>query len=1087
METISRKRIVRLSIIVSLLLFATMKTAADNAPEATLLNVVFNLDGTATDVSPMHNTIVSVGRTNTQNYYNELYDSNVASFSNTWGGATASYYRIDYSANTDFRNALADGHSLEMLVCPNYSGTIANVEAKPFSSHQAGGTGLMVSTVSGERRNEFTFLPNVSTTGSSNWIWCTSGVVPKSQVYYHVVGVWDKEQGKARVYVDGQLCKETDANGTFRFPSSGANWFCIGGDAAPNNAELGWAGDIAIARIYDQPLTQAEVEALWAVVKAKQDNAQSPLATEVSCLSGLRTYTGAIYRIYGKGFETGDQLRVVSSSDEERFYTLPVTIVDEGIDVVMPEGILSDDYVLTLQRENREQRLGVVAFVVSGNMPKGAETIAHRGYWNIEGSAQNSRSSLQNALDADVYASEIDVWITTDGHLMVNHDASFSGVTIENATYEQCKSLTLANGETMPELQELLQMLKQSDRHTLLRIEIKTHASEARGKACVAATVQAVKEAGLQERVEYIGFSLALCRELLACDPTAVVGYLNGDLDPDALFSNGLRIMDYSISVTRNHPAWITRAHQLGILCDTWTVDATTDLVEMHNMGLDFVTTNNPTACQQIGFYYQRNYKEPEVGQQVEKPVADVLDIVFKADGTVADISKMKNTVQVVSSDNTTVPVEYSEVFGRYVANLKAPNWGGAPTAYCRVDFADNEAFRNALADGHTLEVVFKATYSGTIPNAEAKPFAAHQAGGTGFLISNISGVRRNELTFLPNVSTTGSSNWVWCTSGVVPQSDVYYHVVGVWDKENKTAKVYVNGVLCNTIAANGSMVFPPSAASWFCIGGDAAGSGKAEQGGPFQIVTARVYDKPLSDDEVNTLWDISADLPVLDEATDNTDVIEARAGASGVVLKRSVEKDTWNTVVLPFDMSQEQVEEVFGEGSLVAVIDQASSSEDGILFKTTDRIAAGRPCLLKPTRDLSSAESVGIANVVVKGEAPEADAIGGNMQYVFAGIYAPAVPDTNDYFVALGNSLKRNAAGTSLKAFRAYFKNLQQNGSETIAKRFAVDGDVLGIILSDGSVEIAEKVYTLGGQQVNGKNLKRGIYVVNGKKVAVK
>ena len=73
--------------------------------------------------------------------------------------------------------------------------------------------------------------------------------------------------------------------------------------------------------------------------------------------------------------------------------------------------------------------------------------IAHRGYWDTPGAAENSRASLQNALRLNVYGSEIDIWLTADGHLMVNHDEDYKGVVLQQATYEECKELTLSNVE----------------------------------------------------------------------------------------------------------------------------------------------------------------------------------------------------------------------------------------------------------------------------------------------------------------------------------------------------------------------------------------------------------------------------------------------------------------------------------------------------------------------------------------------------------------------------------------------------------------------------------------------------------------
>ena len=232
------------------------------APEADLLDVVFNEDGTAEDVSPMKN-VVEIGGTGATVYYNETYNRYVASFNNPWGSTCTGYYKVDFESNEAVRNALSDGHSLEMLVMGDYEGAIQNVEAKPFSAMQGGGTGLLICTTSGERMNEFTFLPNVTESGNSTWRWTNSGVVPVPKTYYHVIGVWNKEESKAYIYIDGNLKNTVNAPGNFRFANAGCNWFCVGGDADPNGGGQGWKGDVVIARAYDKALTQMEVTALW--------------------------------------------------------------------------------------------------------------------------------------------------------------------------------------------------------------------------------------------------------------------------------------------------------------------------------------------------------------------------------------------------------------------------------------------------------------------------------------------------------------------------------------------------------------------------------------------------------------------------------------------------------------------------------------------------------------------------------------------------------------------------------------------------------------------------------------------------------
>ncbi len=823
-------------------------------PVADLLDVAFKGDGTAEDLSPMKNKVSLIG-TSSSTYYNNTYKRYVASFNNPWAGTASGYYRVDFENNSSFRAALANGHTLEAVFMASYEPPIANSEAKPFAAHQGGGTGFLISTTSGNRKNEITFLPNVTTNGKSNWRWATSGVVPQPQTYYHVVGVWDKDAKKAYIYVNGELKNTVAAEGDFRFAENGSNWFCLGGDASPSGGQNGWCGDIVMARVYDKPLNRQKVAVLWDEVKRLQDAAEPDMVTDVQYYSGMAVKAGGLYSLSGKGFAEGDRVVLAAIKNVAQQDTLNTVIKNDTLSICLPTTLASGRYRMLLLRGDKQQDLGLNKFQVVKEIPAGMRVIAHRGFWDKAGSAQNSRSSLQNAFDAKCYGSETDVWITTDGRVMVNHDPKLNGVEIQKSTYEQVKNLKLGNGETIPELKEFLEMLAKED-STKLIIEIKTHSDEKRGIAAVDSVVKQVKERGLQNKVEYIAFSLNLCKELVKQDPTAHVAYLNGDIDPKTLYGYGIMGLDYTAKSYQNNPSWATTARELGMTTNVWTINDAATMIEMTNMGIDFVTTNAPLTAQQVEALYNANRMsttpDPEP-EPVKKPVADLMDIVFNADGSVTDVSPMKNAVSVVSSDNKTVPVAYDSDRKAYVASFSNP-YGGDATTYARVDYSGNEAFKETLAGGHTLETVFKVQYEGELPDKEAKWFAGHQAGGTGFLISKKSGSRQNEITFLPNVSTNGKSNWIWANSGIVPEADVFYHVVGVWDKDAGKASIYVNGELKKTVSAEGELHFPAEAAQWIGIGCDASPA-KGEQSGNWQIVTNRIYGKALTPEEVILLW----------------------------------------------------------------------------------------------------------------------------------------------------------------------------------------------------------------------------------------
>lgn len=226
------------------------------------------------------------------------------------------------------------------------------------------------------------------------------------------------------------------------------------------------------------------------------------------------------------------------------------------------------------------------------------EVICHRGYWDIEGSAQNSIRSLVKADSISAWGSEFDVWMTADGVLVVNHDETYGGVTIETANWKQLKDMRLNNGELLPTLDQMLECGKQLK--TKLILEMKPHISKSQEKEAARKIVKMVKQKGLEDRIEYITFSYAGMKNLKEMAPEGTpVYYLNGELSPKQLAELGVAGIDYSIGVMRDHPQWIDEAHSLGMKVNVWTVNSDRDMDWCINYGVDFITTNAPERLQQ--------------------------------------------------------------------------------------------------------------------------------------------------------------------------------------------------------------------------------------------------------------------------------------------------------------------------------------------------------------------------------------------------------------------------------------------------------------------------------------------------------
>lgn len=227
------------------------------------------------------------------------------------------------------------------------------------------------------------------------------------------------------------------------------------------------------------------------------------------------------------------------------------------------------------------------------------KVIAHRGYWDCEGSAQNSITALNKAHEVGAYGSEFDVSITADGIPVVNHDDSIQGFCIETSLYEQLKDLKLKNGETLPTLEEYLIQGKKNQ-GTQLILEIKPHKRVVNEDKAVAAILYLVQKYQMEDQVEYISFSMNICKELIRRAPAVQVSYLRGEVSPADLKILGFSGLDYHYKVFDKHPEWIQEAKNEGLTINVWTVDDPAVMESMVAKGVDFITTDKPKELKAV-------------------------------------------------------------------------------------------------------------------------------------------------------------------------------------------------------------------------------------------------------------------------------------------------------------------------------------------------------------------------------------------------------------------------------------------------------------------------------------------------------
>ena len=217
---------------------------------------------------------------------------------------------------------------------------------------------------------------------------------------------------------------------------------------------------------------------------------------------------------------------------------------------------------------------------------------------------------------------------------------------------------------------------------------------------------------------------------------------------------------------------------------------------------------------------------------------------------------------------------------------------------------------------------------------------------------------------------------------------------------------------------------------------------------------------------EVYTLSENSSD--AVEAVTDETVMLQ-RTFAAG-----------WNTVCLPFAVAgNTAIETLFGAG--VKVFNFKNFANNMIEFEAVTSMAAATPYLIYVPAAIT--EPIRVNNVTITGVNTTAGTAWNN-NITFHGSYAPVAAGglNGKYGVTTANKLAKGNANTTMKGFRAYFE-----GTLAGARIYTFD-DATGISHVYQAAEVFgddDRVYNMNGQHV--ENAKKGVYIVNGRKVVIK
>lgn len=222
------------------------------------------------------------------------------------------------------------------------------------------------------------------------------------------------------------------------------------------------------------------------------------------------------------------------------------------------------------------------------------KVIAHRGAWKNHEASQNSLSSLKNAIELGCEAAEFDVWLSSDNKVVLSHDPTIGGKTVEETTAQTLMEIPLKNGDFVPSLEEYIECIKHQNK-TRLVLELKgSQKGKDRSLALTDSVVQMVHRYKAQAWVDYISFDYEALLRVKELDPTANISYLETNKALEELSAEKVDGIDYHYSAFYNDEKLTDKAKQLGLTTNVWTVNTEEQMQYLLQQGVDYITTDEP-------------------------------------------------------------------------------------------------------------------------------------------------------------------------------------------------------------------------------------------------------------------------------------------------------------------------------------------------------------------------------------------------------------------------------------------------------------------------------------------------------------
>ncbi|MRH43201.1 glycerophosphodiester phosphodiesterase [Aquibacillus halophilus] len=227
---------------------------------------------------------------------------------------------------------------------------------------------------------------------------------------------------------------------------------------------------------------------------------------------------------------------------------------------------------------------------------------SHRG--DLKNAPENSMSSVRSAIDKGVDAVEIDVQMTQDGVIVLNHDMDLRRTAdvssqIKDMTYEEVSKIDIGRlhseeyvGEKIPKLDQVLEVVKQED--VTLIIDVKSVDSNSEFAESV---VELIEKYEMEDAVYIQAFENDILQEIRNINNSIKIGQI---LFLSAGNLSNLDVDFYTIRQSMLTERFINNAKRQNREVWVWTVNIERNMKEVLKYDIDGIITDYPERAQNV-------------------------------------------------------------------------------------------------------------------------------------------------------------------------------------------------------------------------------------------------------------------------------------------------------------------------------------------------------------------------------------------------------------------------------------------------------------------------------------------------------